>query len=278
MRNLVLGGAQFIPGYGKIVKTQTLDIKSIEGILHQSSQALITEIDIAENYIGAKEILALILKINNFEISTKIEFQGRNPDEIISSLLNTLGTLGKNSFHTIYIHDWMSLTNSQKCNSLEFLNMVRLIGITEKIGISIYELKDLEGLVSKVDFIQAPLNYFNRDFLKSDVVNDLINKGTKFSARSIFHQGTLLANDVSLRIKYPAIQEFESYCKSRKLSRLEGALSIYDSQEIFSKLVVGVDSELRLLEILNCKKHVFNDIPAINRNKYQREFFDPRMW
>lgn len=278
MRSIVLGGAQFSTQYGKLVKVENLSHGTVESILERALEAGIKEIDLAENYIGAKNKLSLIKSIHKFNVSTKIEYSEVKSNELVNSLIKSLRQLRKSNFHTVYIHNWMNLSLKNKMKSLEFLNRLRKEEISQYIGISIYDLNELEGIDLKLDYIQAPLNYFNRDFLYSRIVSDCIESGTIFSARSIFHQGTLLTQDSNLLVKYPAIQDFNSYCKSRGLSRLEGALSVYDSQKVFTKLIVGVDSEEKLLEIVNCQENSFNQIPSFERESFNKDFFDPRKW
>jgi hypothetical protein len=136
------------------------------------------------------------------------------------------------------------------------LQNLKEIGLTNRIGISVYELADLEDVPKAVQIIQAPLNFFNTKFLTSVQVKKLKTEGVEFHARSIFHQGTLL-NTSSVDSDFRAdIVKFEIFCNTFNFSNMEAALSVYDSQDIFTKLLVGVVKAEQLLEIVNTKENI----------------------
>ena len=151
-------------------------------------------------------------------------------------------------------------------------------GVCLKIGISIYEVHEIDSYFKNVDIIQAPLNFFNSSFIKSDVVLELRKVGLEFHARGIFHQGTLLNPSRASEIFPKDFARFAEFCEKNNFSKIQAALAVFDMQEIFSSLVIGVNSEEQLSSIL--------DTPVADRVTsshlldfpYDQVLVDPRRW
>jgi hypothetical protein len=182
------------------------------------------------------------------------------------------------AFESILVHNWAQLKNEERKQSLRFLGELKRQGLTKHIGISVYEANEIEDLDFELDIVQAPLSYFNMDFLRNEVAVTLKSLGVRFVARSIFHQGTLL-NPGSLPDMFASERgEFQTFCIENNYSYLQGALSIFDSQSIFTKLVIGVANPKQLTEIVDCderpNRSAISKIPI----KFSRQLADPRRW
>jgi aryl-alcohol dehydrogenase-like predicted oxidoreductase len=275
-RNLVLGGAQFGEGYGKFVRTPKLTLEQVEEIFQFARINKITEIDLAQSYLNAVENLARSSLSSMFRYSTKINYSFESQNRIVSTLYSELQSLKVPHFQRILIHNWASLDQVSRIQSIDFLNMLLSDGVCEQIGVSLYSVEemDFDGWVPNC--IQAPLNFYNRDFLSNEVALKLASQGTKFMARSIFHQGVLL--NPHLFEELPDLAIFKKFCKENNFSNLQGAISIYDSQSLFTSLTVGITNANELDEILcepinACGLESFPTISAVNP-----DFKDPRRW
>ena len=277
-RDLILGGAQLGNGYGFFVREEKIPKLDLDNLLEASLEVGILSIDIAQNYKGVIENLADVNLIDQFRISTKIEFDEIIINEYKSSLKLTLSKLNADKFESILIHNWSILDVSNRKNALDLLQNLKEIGITNKIGISVYELADLEGVSKAVQIIQAPLNFFNTKFLTSVQVKNLKTEGVEFHARSIFHQGTLLNASLIDSDFRSDIVKFEIFRNTFNLSNLEAALSVYDSQDVFTKLLVGVVKAEQLLEIVSTKENIVDFDFIGNQSMYSENFADPRKW
>ena len=102
--------------------------------------------------------------------------------------------------------------------------------------------------------------------------------GTVFAARSIFHQGLLLNISNKLLISYPELSDFQNYCENLQISNIAGGLSIYDNQDLFSNLVVGVANKSQLID--TCRQELVElqpeNLPFLR--DYRIKFMDPRKW
>jgi aryl-alcohol dehydrogenase-like predicted oxidoreductase len=278
MRSLTLGCAQFGHGYGLYVKTPELSSIEIREILELAINTGIEALDLAQGYEGVILKLSATALTDRFKLGTKIKFKESNADLIVKSLTLDLQALNSRKYESILIHDWSELTSADKEAGISFLVDLRDQGMAKSIGISVYDKSELTALSEELDIVQAPLNFFNSEFLLDETARNLTMKGVSFHARSIFHQGTLLNTETLKRDYMNETKCFEDYCESHSLSRLQGALSIFDSQDLFSKLIVGVASTSQLLEIasspVNFISSMLDEVPT----DLSRELVDPRKW
>jgi len=275
-RNLVLGGAQFGEGYGKFVRTPKLTLEEVEEILQFARSNEITEIDLAQSYLNAVENLARSSLSSMFWYSTKISYAFESQNRIVSTLYSELQSLKVPHFRTILIHNWASLDQASRLEAIDLLNTLLSDGICEQIGASLYSVEEMDFGGWVPNCIQAPLNFYNRDFLSDKVALRLASEGTKFMARSIFHQGVLL--NPHLLEELPDLAIFKKFCSENNFSNLQGAISMYDSQSLFTSLAIGITNVHELNEILcerlnACDLQSFPTISAVNP-----DFKDPRRW
>jgi aryl-alcohol dehydrogenase-like predicted oxidoreductase len=278
MRNFVLGGAQLGRGYGFYEKVPELSSSRINDLLGAAIKLGIAEIDLAQNYAGVFEKLSEQPFLSQFELSTKIKYRKGNNSETIEELKTSLKKTSKEIFQNVLVHNWHELEIEDKIGSLNFLQSLKDDGICQKIGLSVYETKELIDGVEETNFIQAPLSFFNRTFLNSQKSLALQSLGVVFQARSIFHQGTLL-NQGSMSELFPEeLRIFTEYCSKNSLTYLEGALSVYDDQNLFTSLVVGVASEDQLREITQTR--VLQGILSVpgQKSDFPIKLTDPRLW
>ena len=279
-RNIILGGAQFGYQYGKYLPSAVSNIREINDLLDCALENGCSTIDIAQAYEGCVERLSSSSIIRRFKISNKFVYNSDSEIEIKKELLITLEKLLVEKYESVAIHNWSSLDMDGRRRALDFLNSLQNEQITLMKGISVYDSFEVKysELHSRIDQIQAPLNFFKRDFLKHEDSFRLVNEGVIFHARSIFAQGALMSSSSQIHERFPEIEYFIDFKKRLKLSSLRAALSIYDSQHIFSSLVVGVMNSEELLEI--CKavplvlanETIETDVPG------NLPISDPRIW
>ncbi len=278
MRNYILGGAQFSDNYGKYVPVHKKNKIQIQRLLTYSNKINITSIDIATNYSGAIERLSKCKLISNFQASTKIQYSVSQEKFIYDSLNDDLMMLKLNNYNTIFIHNWSELSSQEKKKSSNFLRVLIEDGIAIQPGISVYKASELNNFEFNQGVVQAPLNFYNTEFINSDHALELNNSGIKFQARSLFHQGVLLNINQKLLSKYRDLMIFYNYCKINKISHLEACLNVFDSQSLFTELVIGVNNLRQLKQIVKVPI-IHRDINAFAGNyDFDENFTDPRNW
>ena len=278
MRIITLGCAQFGKGYGFYINTPEMSSGEIAQILDLAFDNGVETLDLAQGYEGVIKNLSEIGLDNRFKLGTKVKYGNSSAESLSEALASDLKALNAKQFESILIHDWSDLTSSQRDSALSLLAELKKLGVAKFIGISVYEKSELLEINQEIDIVQAPLNYFYTEFLFDKEARNLAKNGVIFHARSIFHQGTLL-NTRTLPSNFKTeTNNYEEYCKDHGLTSLQGALSIFDSQDLFKNLVIGVSNTNQLSEIIQSPvisiNSMFDEVPT----GLPKQLIDPRLW
>lgn len=278
MRSITLGCAQFGKGYGFYINTPEMSSGEIAQILDLAFDNGVETLDLAQGYEGVIKNLSEIGLDNRFKLGTKVKYGNSSAESLSEALASDLKALNAKQFESILIHDWSDLTSSQRDSALGLLAELKKLGVAKFIGISVYEKSELLEINLEIDIVQAPLNYFYTEFLFDKEARNLAKKGVIFHARSIFHQGTLL-NTRTLPSNFKTeTNNYEEYCKEHGLTSLQGALSIFDSQDLFKNLVIGVSNANQLGEIIQSPVTSINSMLDEVPTGLPKQLIDPRLW
>ena len=190
----ILGTAQFGKPYG-ISNNKKLSKKNILDILNISKYK-ISEVDTAEDYDINKSIKK---KLNLFKVNTKvhISFLNNSYDQLEKKLKKITKYY---KINTLFIRDLENNFQSNKIlKKIEFLRQKKIIN---KIGISVYDFKNIKNLYKKFkyDVIQIPCNIFDN---RSDKFEFFFSKNKiEVHARSIFLQGLAFSNEKLLSYRF----------------------------------------------------------------------------
>lgn len=278
MRSITLGCAQFGKGYGFYINTPEMSSGEIAQILDLAFDNGVETLDLAQGYEGVIKNLSEIGLDNRFKLGTKVKYGNSSAESLSEALASDLKALNAKQFESILVHDWSDLTSSQRDSALSLLAELKKLGVAKFIGISVYEKSELLEINQEIDIVQAPLNYFYTEFLFDKEARNLAKNGVIFHARSIFHQGTLL-NTRTLPSNFKTeTNNYEEYCKEHGLTSLQGALSIFDSQDLFKNLVIGVSNANQLGEIVQSPVTSINSMLDEVPTGLPKQLIDPRLW
>ena len=183
-----------------------------------------------------------------------------------------------NNFNTIFVHNWDTLSFQEKKKSSNFLKLLVEDGIAIQPGISVYETSELNNFEFDKGVVQAPLNFYNIKFINCHRALELKALGITFQARSLFHQGVLLNINPRLIHKYKDLIVFIEYCNLNEISPLEACLNVFDNQNLFTELVIGVNNMNQLKRIFETPI-ILSDINAFAyKFDFDKNFTDPRNW
>ena len=165
---------------------------------------------------------------------------------------------------------------------IKILKTLKSEKITKKIGLSVYTPSELNSLLKifTPDVVQVPLNIFDRRFLEKKLINKLFKKKIEIYFRSIFLQGILLKdfNDLPEYFKKwkKIFKKWEDWLKVKKLSRVEGSLSVLNLVSCKSNLIIGVESNTQSNEIIKSinSKHM----PPFNLRYNKENLINPSKW
>jgi len=174
---LILGTVQFGMDYAG---NKQINKKEIFKILEYAYKNKIKILDTAYAYGNSEEL------ISNFGDKFKIITKGN-----VLNLNNSLKRLKRKKIYGYLIHDFGYFLH----NELIWyrLKQFKKKGKIEKIGFSLYTLKEIKYLLSrniKFDIIQVPYNIYNKKISK--IFPLLKEKGIEIHVRSIFARGDLL--------------------------------------------------------------------------------------
>lgn len=256
---IALGSAQFGLSYGvaniagKVGFTEALKIRDV------ALANNVDTVDTAVAYGNSEDALGSI-GVDNFKVVTKLPAIPENISDIHgwvhAQIKASLKRLKKESLYGLLMHDPRSLSGNHAHEIVEALETLKASGIVSKIGVSVYNPADLEGIsrIMSLDLVQAPLNVVDRRLITSGWLKRLANRGVEVHTRSSFLQGLLLLPRVKIPKKFEiwsALWNFWHYeLIKRDLNPVEACLRYVMSVSQVDRVIVGVETASQLGEII----------------------------
>ncbi len=254
--NFYIGTANFLKKYG--YKNKSVNKKEILKIFYFLKKKNFFRIDTAQRYDEFSKFSDKV-KFKNSKISTKIFFKNsdfkKNNFEFffINQIQKKIDILKIKKFETIFVHNFDDIKSVNLLKLFNLMRKLKKLKLTKMIGLSIYDPKSIlrTKLKSKCDIIQAPVNIFNKKFLRNDVFKILKKNKIKLQARSIFLQGLLVDKKFMFKNnkKYKIINEFNLWCSNNKINAYEYCINFILNQKNVDSFVVGIEN-LKQLKIL----------------------------
>jgi aryl-alcohol dehydrogenase-like predicted oxidoreductase len=283
---LSLGSANFNFKYG--FKKKKLSLYTLNKIIQFIKKKLkIIYIDTAFDYSGAITTLSKI-DIKKFKIGTKIKFKDLNINKnlnineefIKNKIIKLLSNLNIKKFEYLLIHDFYLLTKKEIIFSYLILKELKKNQLVDKIGISVYEPKELTKIwkIWKPDIVQLPLNIIDQRFLKTGWIKKLNKAKIKIHVRSIFLQGVLISK--LRQIKNSKLKQlvlkFIRWSSKTGISRIDACISFIKNQKI-DRVIFGIENQKQIETIIKSFELKRKIYPStfVNNKKY---LIDPRVW
>ena len=281
---LVLGSTQIGMdyGYANNRRISQVEFRKIEKLVHKSK---IKFIDTAKSY-GSSEKVIGNSKLKKLNIITKIKLPNKNnisiKNWVSSEVLDSINVLKVKKLYGVLIHDYKDLLGKSGREYLHSLQELKKKKIINKIGISIYDPKEIKEILKfwKPDIIQFPFNIFDNRILNSKLIAILKKFKIKMYARSVFLQGTLIDDSSSFRFKKKykhLFSKFKNWCSKNNISKIQACLHFIKQYKKIDYLVVGFNNYNHLKEIID----VFKRKQIIIPNKFSTNdinLIDPRRW
>ena len=287
MKNkIILGSANFDQIYG--VKKNFIKRTEIKKLFDIAQKNKIKIIDTSPLYNKSEKIIGL-LNNNRFKIISKIPQKPKNIEKknikewLIKNVMVSLKNLKIKKFECLLLHDSNSLLGEYGNEIYNNMISVKKNGLTNKIGISIYDFNTLNKILNKfkIDLIQAPLNILDQRLVKTGWLRKLKKKKIEVYARSIFLQGILLLkyNRLPKKLKKFSTDwmKWENWLEKNKFNPLQACLSFIFNQSQLDGVVIGSDSKNQLKQILKLKK-LKNSFSTPDFNIKNSQLIDPRKW
>lgn len=283
---LALGTAQFGLNYGIYNNAGQVSSKEILKIIKLSQKFGIDTLDTAMLY-GDSEFVLGNSGVEYWKIVTKLpaipnELKSCN-EWVFSKVTESIEKLKVKSLYGLLLHNPNQLLSDIGESLYSAISLMKSEKITRKIGISIYNIEELDILFEKYNFdiIQAPLNIINRDLIDSGWANKLKKLGVEIHVRSVFLQGLLLMPAYARPKKFDCWAEFwnewDNWLRSVDLTPLQACLYYLNEFDFIDRVVVGVNSAHQLSEIINQSHGRLRGIPDFKNIKDKR-LINPVSW
>jgi len=287
MKNkIILGSANFNQIYG--IKKNFIKKKEIKKSFKLALKNNIKIIDTSPLYNKSEKIIGL-LNNNKFKIISKIpkipqNIKKKNIKKWLKlKVINSLKNLKIKKFECLLLHCVDSLLSENGNEIYKNIKNMKTIGLTNKIGISIYDFNILDKILRKFkfDLIQAPFNILDQRLVTTGWLKKLKKRKIKVYVRSIFLQGILLLKHNQLPEKLKKLNKnliiWENWLKKNKFKPLQVCISFVLNQRQLDGIVVGYNNKNQLNQILKQKK-MKSSFSIPNLNIRNRKLIDPRKW
>ena len=282
---IILGTAQLSGNYGILNKnTQKKFNKSyLNKIYEVVKKNKINFLDTSENYPTVHRKIGCS-KLNQLKIITKINVDKFFDKKKIEKKFNKiLKDLQLDSIYGLLIHNPENLNRLNIIDILNFFKELKINKKVKKIGVSIYDKKDL-NIIKQIwtpDIVQLPINILNRDLIKNKTIEYLKKKNVDIHVRSIFLQGLLLSPNLPKKVSNfkSTFIKWNLITNNKLEKKIFFSLKYFDKFYKLNKFVIGFDNieQIQLLNktIKKNKKLPLNLNKIVSNNKILK---DPRQW
>ena len=257
-----LGTAQWGSAYGVSNKNGKTIHKEISNILSIAQSKGVKLIDTAPAYGNVEKTLSeqnlhkfnVVTKIPKF---SKLEITKSDILKLNSTIEQSLSFLGANQIYGILLHNGSDIMIKGGEYICDTLHSFKERGLVKKIGVSIYDSKNLDNVCTRLkpDIIQLPINVIDQRLIKDGTLEYLKKKGIEIHARSIFLQGLLLMSP-SLIPPYfkPWINILNTWhqaCQDQKFNLLQAALNFVIRIKEIDYCILGFENSTQLSECIS---------------------------
>jgi aryl-alcohol dehydrogenase-like predicted oxidoreductase len=180
--------------------------------------------------------------------------------ELINAFYDSLDKLKLSSVHGLLIHDANDILVKGSEFLIDALKKLKAQNKVKKIGISVYEPKDLVLICSRLepDIVQLPINVLDQRFIKDKSLNFLKKKGIEIHARSIFLQGLLLYKNLEFPVFFKKwdkiLERWKISCHKQGFSFIEAIMSFASSIKEVDCFILGFENITQFSECVNFLK------------------------
>jgi aryl-alcohol dehydrogenase-like predicted oxidoreductase len=202
-----------------------------------------------------------------------------------ASLERSLARLKRPKVEGLLLHHGTDLLKPGADHLLEALSAAKSAGLTKRIGVSVYDGAEIDGVLHRFrpDIVQLPLNLFDQRLAQSGHIARLKTLGIEVHARSIFLQGALLVACAKLQRYFKAFAgQFSAYSAAltqARLTPLQACLGFALRQSGADLAIVGVAAPEELNEILTALAPIHAALDNAGALAVDDiELIDPRRW
>lgn len=252
---LGLGTVQFGLDYGVSNNAGKTGRDEAKRIIAMAGSSGIEVIDTAAMYGDSETVLGAVLPSGHgFKIVTKsILFQGKAITEkdaqaLQEGFLTSLARLNQAAVYGFLIHHADDLLATGGQLLMEKLQELKAEGLVKKVGVSVYDPKQVEAILDRfsIDLIQLPFNILDQRFLAGGHLAMLKQRGVEIHVRSAFLQGLLLMKPDELPPYFSSVKDhlaaYRRYLEERRVPAAAAALGFVAGIDEVDAVVCGVNT------------------------------------
>lgn len=228
------------------------------------------------------------LQTQGMRIVTKMpplpDVEGRMLDEFLRGTFSeSLRSLNATSVYGYLVHRSTDITSSHGRVVRTFLEDLRSRGKATKVGISIYERKEILDVLQyfRPDIVQLPLNVLDQRLLHDGTLAELKAAGIEVHVRSAFLQGLLLLDldriPLHLGFMRSILAKWHAQTSAQGMTRLEASLSFIREISAVDSVIVGAESLTQMREITAAFQSPCS-VDASSLACEDPQWVDPRRW
>jgi aryl-alcohol dehydrogenase-like predicted oxidoreductase len=286
-KKIILGTVQMGLPYGINNTAGKVPVDESQNILQKAYEAGIRELDTAEAYGTAHQVIGDFHRANLgkiFDIITKIP-PSDDLIDIEDKLARYLVELNVKRLKGLMFHSFNSYIEHR--DIIPAIKKLKKEGVIEQLGISIYTNDELEEInkEDEIDLIQMPFNLLDNYSLRGKLILEAKRKGKTIHTRSVFLQGLFFRSPME---KHPIIQSLHhQLLKIQEIAEEQGisitslALSYCLQQSDIDKVLIGVDSLKHLESNLAASNYKLDEQLIQKIDKIQTEnpdLLNPSLW
>ena len=257
---LALGTVQFGVDYGIANQEGRTKLDEARAILRTAFKSGIDTLDTAIAYGDSEQRLGEV-GIENWHVISKLPSIPEDCNNItgwvVESVNASLARLKIKKLSGLLLHRPMQLLESNGSELYGAMKAIKTMGLVEKIGVSIYEPKELDLLwpYFDLDIVQIPFNILDRRMLSTGWLKKLHEADVEIHVRSIFLQGLLLMEPAGRPAYFQRWQSlwqlWDRWLDEENLQPAEACIRYALSFPEISKVIVGVDNQEQLEELIS---------------------------
>jgi len=262
IKKIGIGTAQWGSAYGISNRNGKVINKEISNILSIAQSRGVKIIDTAPTYGNAEKSLSE-QNLHAFNIVTKIpkfsksEITVNDIIKLNSRIEHFLSLLGASQIYGILVHDGSDIMAKGGEYICDTLCDLKERGLVKKIGVSIYDSKNLDNICTRLkpDIIQLPINVLDQRLIKDGTLKRLKNRDIEIHARSIFLQGLLLMSP-SLIPSYfkpwtDILNNWHKACHDQNFNFFQAALNFVIGIKEIDYCILGFENSTQISECID---------------------------
>jgi len=284
---IILGTAQLGMKYG-VNNYGRLNKKEVFEILDYALDNSVNCFDTAELYGDSIELIGSYIKARperKLNIISKLDPNEKiDSDNIKAHIQNKLNVLNLDLFHGYMFHSYNNFKHNNKLYNK--FKELKKVGLIKNIGISLYEISDINDVVNNYnfDFIQLPFNLLDNEKEKIKILKTAKEKQIEIHVRSIFLQGLFFKPFPNFDKKLNPLKKYIEQLKEisvKSNTDIESlALKYPLEKDYIDKVIFGVHNIEQFSKNINTVnsniKLPIDDIENINVE--EKELLKPYNW